>query len=451
MRAQRFLRVPLQIGTSSLTSLVRASAFVVPGMILLAAPLVAMFYFDSEFGDATVYLFFPGSFVFLFAWKHLKRARAERPSDLLLTGAGFEVRFGPHSGTSVSWFELVRVTMERPRKGPDKETDESDLRQLCVYLRNHHRVVLGAADQQVERKSLTKLAWTLQAGCGERQERTPRAPATGDAVKLVTCPGCGAAVAPADAASVSCAFCSKAAPIPEAVRQRLRDAADLARRPDAAVARLLDQPGAGWVGALLAFGALFMLAAWPAALAAAARSYYRHEQSWAGSGFLLLFVASCILGFFGLVRGRLVDRQALRLVALDFGAVPPASPGKPSLCRRCLAPLPEKDRAQVLISCVYCGSENVLGIDLRRDADAAREESRSLADALARRASERRRWRGVSVAALALIALSAWSLRHGVGPAPVAAGSGMHSRAEDLAACSQGDQEACARAAHPPR
>ena len=57
----------------------------------------------------------------------------------------------------------------------------------------------------------------------------------------------------------------------------------------------------------------------------------------------------------------------------------------------------------------------MLGIDLRRDAKVARAETKSLAKALAARETARRRWRGVSFAAVALVLLSAFALRHGIG------------------------------------
>jgi hypothetical protein len=206
-------------------------------------------------------------------------------------------------------------------------------------------------------------------------------------------------------------------PVGDDVRRRLRDAADVARRPDAAVAKLLDQPGAGFLSVLLSIGAVFMLTAWPVALVLAILNFFDNTLTLQGAGFLSLFVVACVVGFFGVLRGRLVDRQALRLVALDFGAIPPSAAGQPYLCRRCLAPL-SPGAEQALVTCVYCQSDNILGIDLRRDAKVAREESQSLAEALKRRTSERRRWRGVSFVGAALLVLSGYSLRSGLGHNP---------------------------------
>jgi TPR repeat protein len=124
----------------------------------------------------------------------------------------------------------------------------------------------------------------------------------------------------------------------------------------------------------------------------------------------------------------------VRLVALDFGAIPPSAAGQPYLCRRCLAPLDPKSE-QALVSCVYCQSDNVLGIDLRRDAKVAREETKSLSSALQRRASERRRWRGVSLVGLVLVVAAAWSLRNGIGHNALTYPLEQQCKQNDLAAC----------------
>lgn len=414
MRADRPLRLPLQIGTSALTSLTLSAAFFAPGSILVGVPATVLIALDiTDIGDAAAYIFFPGLFVCGLAWKHLVRARAQRPSDLLLTREGFEIRGGPHHLTQLKWSELSKVTLEVPAKKQSQEEDESDLKQLCVY-RGQERLQLAAADQASEQHSLTELARTLQAGRGTLPEHQKRTAAKDDATALVVCPSCAAAVGPADAPSVTCPYCQAKVPVSEDVRRKLRDSADVARRPDASVAKLLDQPGAGFLSGLLAVAAVFMLAAWPTALVLGTLEFFQNTLTLKGTGFLLLFFGACVLGFFGLLRGRLVDRQALRLVALDFGAIPPHVAGQPSLCRRCLAPL-SAGAAQVLVSCVYCQTDNVLGIDLRRDARVAREETKSLTQALQRRTHERRRWRGVSLAGVALLGLSGYSLRSGLG------------------------------------
>lgn len=446
MRADRPLRIPLQIGTSALHSLARASALFVPGIIGVGVPVFAFLYLTDTvggLGKAGVYIFVviiaPGLTLLSFAWKHARRARDARPSDLVIDGHGFTVIGGPLEKQCVAWAEVASVTLETPAK-PDKdgsEVDDSDLKQLCVYVRRNNRderLLLAAADRAIEQSSLEELAQTLRADRGEPGETVKRTPNEKDAVELLTCAHCGAVVAPSSEIAVRCTHCHQSVPIPDEMRERLRDAEAVEARPDAIVAKLLDQPDARRVGRLLAGAAAFMLAAWPVALFLLARNYRERALTVGNTAFVFLFVVACIVGFFALIRGQLVDRQALRLVTLDFAAHAPTAPGEPFLCRSCMAPLPDRGE-RVLVGCLYCRSENVLGIDLRREASAARNEARSLEEALSRRATERRRWRGVTAAALAIIGLAVFSLRHGIG---------HNTRTWPLEQrCDGGDTEAC--------
>lgn len=409
MRADRLLRVPLQVGTSSLSSLVFTAAYFAPGSILLGVPLSVIIWAGiTDGGDAIGYILMPGLIVCGLAWKYLLRSFRQRPSDLVFDPTGFTIEGGPLDRTHVGWEQITRVVMERPPKKKEREEDDSDLSQLCVYT-GETRLQLAASDRPSEQQSLQELARTLEAGRTKYEEPGQERP-----LALLLCPHCGAAVSPVDAAQVTCAHCQREVPVPEAVRTQLRDAAAVAGRPDVAVGKLLDQPGAQFLTTLLGASALFMLSAWPVAMGLATLSYLDHALSVQSVGFLLLFVVASVVGFFGLIRGRLVDRRALRLVALDFGAIAPAAPGEPSLCRRCRAALAPQGES-IVARCAYCQSENILGIDLRRDATVARKESRSLADALLQRTKERRRWRGVSFVGLAFLGLAVFSLRHGMG------------------------------------
>jgi hypothetical protein len=448
MRAERPVRIPLQTGTTALHGIARAAAFFVPGIALVGVPATALF----EVGDllealgdvggwiATAILT-PGLMLLAFAWKHGRRARAARPSDIVLDAEGFTITGGPLSGERFTWSAIARVTMESPpaRDPRDGELiDDSDLKQLCIYVRDgrkERRLILASADRAIEQRSLEALADTLRAGLPAPPEAAEKEPKTakrkakqrpkaeirepkGDgAVALLTCPSCGAAVAPRAESEVPCVYCSASVTIPDEMRRRLEDAAAVLARPDAAIAKLLDQPGAEFVGRLYVFAAVFMVAAWPAAVLLLARNYRERALTVSNTLLVAVFLVACIVGFFALIRGRLVDRLALRLVTLEFAAHAPAKKGEPFLCRSCIAPLPEQGD-HVLVSCVYCKAENVLCLDLRREADAARRESRSLEDALALRNAERRRWRGVTTASLVVIAIAALSFRHAIGRNP---------------------------------
>lgn len=413
MRAERPLRVPLQIGTSALTSLVLTSLWFVPGSILTAIPATIMWALDfPDLGDLTGYIFIPGLVCLGLTWKYLLRARGQRPSDLMLAGDGFEIHGGLHHGERIAWAELTKVALEVGKQSKSSDEDDSDLKQLCVY-RADKRFELAAAADAGEQESLSELARTLEAGRGGLREYKKRKAKQEDALELVVCPACAAVVAPVDAETATCAFCQAKVPMRDDLRQKIRDARDVSRRPDADVAKLLDQPGAERLARFLAIASVFILPAWPAVIALGTFNYLNGTFTVASVVWLLLSMLACVFGVFGLARAQLVDRTALRLVALDFGAIP-QGPGKPYLCRQCHAPLDPKVE-EVLVRCVFCDSSNVLGIDLRRDADVARAETVSLADALARRARERARWRGVSIGGAVLVVVAVYSLSRGVG------------------------------------
>lgn len=213
--------------------------------------------------------------------------------------------------------------------------------------------------------------------------------------------------------------------MPAALTEKVRAAQVVARRPARVVAAVLRQPRAGFVGALYGGAALFMLTAWPLALFVLGRNLLRDTLDWAGAGFLGLFLVACLLGFFGVIRGLLVDRQALRVLLVQFAARAPAAKGQPPTCRQCDAPLPESD-TRALVTCAYCAAPNVLAVDFTSLAKEVEAERQSLERALARRTRERWRWRAATFAGVVLIAVSAWALRHGVSRPPRPAASVDH-------------------------
>jgi len=415
MRADRSLRLPLQIGTSSLLSLARGSLFAVPGIILFSVAVVIILWLP-DMGDASGYIFLvigtPGFVTCGFAWKHLKRARAERPSDLLVTRDGFSIDGGPHHRRKLAWADIVRVQIEQGPKS--KDDDDSDLRLIRVdHMERGYEgsLVLASAERAGEQQSLRELAATIEAATKPDTGAKP----TAKAANLLTCSGCSAALVPADAATLKCPYCEHDVAVPDELRAQLRDALAVQSRPDKAISKLLVQPGATLVGTLFVITAGFMLVAWPVAIVLMGLEYARGTLTFVHVLFLIGFVASSILGFYGVIRTRLVDRRALRLVAIEFAAVEPAKAGEPYRCQRCLAPLPALADAKIVARCVYCSADNVLGIHLGREASIAREESQSLERALALRKHERRVWRAFTIVAVGLLVASWFSLRFGIG------------------------------------
>jgi len=413
MRADRSLRLPLQVGTSALLSLARGSALAVPGIILLTIA-IAIILWLPDLGDLSGYLFAiiatPGAAISLFAYKHLKRAHRERPSDLLVTPEAFSINGGPYHGLRVTWPDLIRVAVEKQLMPTDKnDTDDSDQCSMTIYLDNDRHIRLASAERAGEQQSLRELGETLEAAAHPEVEAKSEAPA----VNVFTCASCSAAIAPANAATVECPYCKATVPVPDDVRAQIRDADALQHKPDAAIGKLLDQPGATLVGAMYVVASAFMLVAWPIAIVLIFLELSAGTLTWSHVGELIGFVAACIVGFYALIRTRLVDRQALRLLAVEFAAIEPAKPGEPYRCQRCLAPLPDAGDNRVIVRCLYCSTDNVLGLHLGRQAKVVREENQSLEAALQRRKTEHRRWRGVTLVALGLLVLSWFALRHG--------------------------------------
>jgi len=85
--------------------------------------------------------------------------------------------------------------------------------------------------------------------------------------------------------------------------------------------------------------------------------------------YCLLFVA--VYFFF---KSTLVSRRALRVLLLDFTAIPPAKEDAPYRCRRCAAPL-SVEAERMIAHCPYCETENIVGMNL--DSRVGRMESRS--------------------------------------------------------------------------
>ena len=63
------------------------------------------------------------------------------------------------------------------------------------------------------------------------------------------------------------------------------------------------------------------------------------------------------------------------------------------------------DQGNVLVRCAYCGAENVLGLDVRGEAQRGRAQVDSLDEALFQRRNERARWRFSAFAAIAMLAV----------------------------------------------
>jgi hypothetical protein len=167
-------------------------------------------------------------------------------------------------------------------------------------------------------------------------------------------------------------------------------------------------------------------------LLAGANSVGAFEVGWGLVAGALLVLVMFVLG-----RAALASRRALRLVAAGFGARAPTQPGGAPGCRRCGGPLPPSE--SVIVDCVFCDADNVLGIDARAQVAPTQAHQRSLSDVVRARDRERLRWRGTAVAVLPIAVLAG-----GMAAASYSVGREL---AETLQACEAGDGAACREAA----
>jgi predicted RNA-binding Zn-ribbon protein involved in translation (DUF1610 family) len=435
--------LPLQIGTSSLWSLARGAGTLLPGVALVVGALPLLAVGGLPLGAVAAVV---GGLLVYFAGMHLFIAARARPSDVLLGGDGLHIEGGVHHGRAILWPQIdperTTLTVEKERRYTLArifgnglavllmllvrrrvfwfDRAELDIARLRVGLRDGSTLLLAEAERPIEKESLEALHDAVRssgwhAPPGAARPKRPGGRHTVMGLSVLFCPRCGAVAVPDDRDHVPCRYCNAAVPVPPETRERV-GAGQRVRAgrstSDRLVGKLLLQPGAGPTGNKLVAAAIVMMLAWPVSFVLGGLEIATNLHDAVSLLSLLVFPVSTILGLFFLLRAALADRFALRLLTLDFGAQHPHKEGDPYTCRRCDAPLPDEPGA-VVVGCRYCGAENILGLDLRRDAVKATREATSLEEALAKRAEERRLWGALSVGAVALVLLGVGALAQG--------------------------------------
>jgi len=418
----RGIRLPLQIGTTSLWGMTRAALLLVPGVLLLPFGVIGGVgvLWAGDGGDVALVLaaLLVGTPVMLIwiAVLQLGGMLRARPSDAVIDADGVRVEGGRHGGVQLAWAQLepssctLRDVTDRQLTLADMYRSEQEARgtamtHLVVERAGQPALVLAEAEAPEERASLAALYASIQAGAWRGAEVEPEVFGR----EVVRCEACGAAVVPAVAERVQCHRCGAQVTMPEAVRARVGVAEQgRAARGEAArlVSRLIDQPGARRTNLLFVLGGAAMLLAWPASLGLGIWQYAQGELGAGRLLSLLIFPLALIPGLYALLRVQLVDRFALRLLTLDLGAREPVRAGDPYGCHACGGPL-VVGSGEVVVRCVYCDADNVLGLDLRARAGRERAAARTLDEALRWRTVERRRWRVRLVPALALTLIGA--------------------------------------------
>jgi uncharacterized Zn finger protein (UPF0148 family) len=416
------LRLPLQVGTSSLAGFARASASIFPGFLLIVS--IALPALLAPWDDAAsvyphlivpyVFAIFAGVALIAYGRKHLALALRERPSDILFARDAMRIEGGRMNGFSAAYVEIesVRLVGRHEKleiiEGEDKK--QENFWRLMLELKDGSTQQLGSAEDPRERDSLQALCDTLRESIRRNDKTAAQRPPQPVPLK---CSGCGAPAVPEDAEAIKCPYCGTAIHIADDVRQRIR----AARSRDAAmkksqklVEKLVNQPGALRTSFFVFLAAFPSLLAWPAAIAFGMFLYALCFLRIPDVFLLSLAAFGVIAALYYLVRGQLTDRQALRLLTLGFAARAPGAEGGVHHCRQCNGPLVEPP-GQVLVRCAYCSAENVLGLDVRGDANKSKDEVQSLDQALHRRGIERARWRYSALAAIAMLAIVAILVR----------------------------------------
>jgi Tol biopolymer transport system component len=407
------LRLPLQIGTTSLWGMTRGALLLVPGILVapvglvLGATIAWVGGEEISFGIGATLAIAPLVFI-AFAVAQLGAMIRARASDVVLDAEGVHIDGGVHGGTRVPWAELApeRCTLEHEA--------EAELTKLVVARADGTRLVLAEAEAPEERESLAALHASLHAGAWPSQAGAKAQDMAPDGAEIVRCPGCGVAVVPDVEPTVKCHRCETAVELPPDVRAKVR-AEQRGKQARGAIAslvtRLVEQPGATRINLTFVLGGAAMILAWPASIAIGAWAWSRDDLDGLRVLSLLVFPLALIPGIFMLLRATLVDRFALRLLTLELGAKTPTRDGDPFGCRACSGPLVVAE-GEVVVRCVYCEADNVLGLDLRGKTQREQSSAKSLGDALAWRTKERRRWRLWLVPAVLSTALGG-ALLHG--------------------------------------
>lgn len=428
------MRLPLQLGRASLNQGARFAACVWLGplLLVLAAMMLGSWGAISAFVLGIPAVFFAGSSILA-----AELASQDRASDIVLDAKGFTIEGGPLDKTHVAWSHvrgceivdgesryavrwLLLSFVTARQIGAFNRLARVPVRQLSLSRDGDKPLVLAEAEGD-ELESLVQLRDSIRGAAAP-----PKEPAALPE-EVLRCPNCDAPQVPIAAPRMTCTSCQHDLDVPVELQQRVRAASDLdvtSGSRASLVKTLVDQPSARRAAFVITSCRRLMVWIQPVALAAWITllvhsthdlslpdgvSVARMAPSDDGLFFydlgLLALVVACVFGIaWSVGHAYIANRQGLRVLADNFGAVPPATPGAPSTCRTCGAPLPAT--TALLVHCAYCATENVLGVDPRPAALRQKREHIDLKRALRqRRFATIRRWIVMPVSALLAVAM----------------------------------------------
>jgi hypothetical protein len=307
----------------------------------------------------------------------IRRAMAQRASDVLLDARGIRIDGGRLHGRRFDWKRIdpEGFVVKRERRNFIRVGSQTTWGyRLVAHHDGGKLVVLAASLDDDERASLEDLAGLLRAGLARFHARAEpeRVEARPDEMVIV-CPACEAPVTPDDAAEVACRFCGGTVAMRDDVRRRVRDekTVDEGRAVEATLTeRLLRMPGPRAANRLVALVAVALALIGCLALAR-------------DVGAVVVAAGGCV-ALLGATRLVTADRHALRTLTLGFAARRSRA-ADTAACRHCGGPLPTT--ARVLVTCAYCEAVNFVGLDLdaqvrrtRRDVDDLRHVFRERLD-----------------------------------------------------------------------
>lgn len=414
----RMVRLPLHIGVDALWRAAWASVMLLPGVVLVAtsAHLDAGHSLRIPLGAIGTLAVMMGAALIGYAW-------SARASDAVFGAEGIRIEGGRHEGIALRWDEIASAHLQTGEMAVAHE--------LRLSTRNGRSFVLADATDVAEIASLQALQQTLQARLGEEPEPLPRR------ADVACCCRCGAPLPPTDQMAISCSACGTSNSVDPRLRERVatqRAADQTMRATSLAIERLLDQPGANAASMTLVMAAVVCAIVWGLVGAA----------YWAvGSDALDAFALG--VGFFngwaftfavfGFARIALARRRALLMLSTTFGARPPMRAGEAPGCRQCGAPLPTG--GSVLVCCIYCGTQSVLGMNVRPLLRRVQEQGHSIEKLLEEQAAERFSW--IKLGAGGIIAALIGGL---VLAAQIAVAQEF---AQDRKQCERGMAQACAK------
>ena len=354
-----------------------------PTAVLLIAAMFQQTWWFSAF------LFGLPAFVFMaVAFDSADLAKQDWASDIVLDDAGFVIEGGPLDKTKCAWSAVHGYTIV------DGEA-RSALRWLVLSWLTARQLKSINANARVPVKQLElaragedKLVAREAEGdedpiaraaarCGIGAALAPPTEAPPLPQEILACPNCSAPQVPVAAATMPCAACGHEVAVPAELQQRVRAAAELdddSGSRERVVRTLVDQPSARRAGAVIASCRKLMVWIQPVALALSIAMLVHSTGSIAAArgidvartapdddglffydlGLLVLVIAGVFAIAWSVGHAYIANRQALRMLAGNFGAVPPAKPGAPSTCRHCNAPLPAT--TALLVHCAYCAT-----------------------------------------------------------------------------------------------